>query len=125
MEIKWYYILIIYIVNISLIIYLLKLFEKSTKFMYKKYEIIKDDKKCLDHLRTIHIYSNPFIYSLMISLISSLIIFSYLLFINDKYIATNTLFTFSVVTAVTYKILYCFIGRNITVDTRYLNGKII
>ena len=66
MEIKWYYILIIYIVNISLIVYLLKLFEKSTKFMYKKYEIIKDDKKCLDHLRTIHIYSNPFIYSLMI-----------------------------------------------------------
>ena len=47
------------------------------------------------------------------------------IFINDKYIATNTLFTFSVVTAVTYKILYCFIGRNITVDTRYLNGKII
>ena len=110
---------------ISLIVYLLKLFEKGTKFMYKKYVSIKDEKKCLDHLKTIHIYSNPFIYSLMISLISILIIFSYLIVMKDKNIIPNILLIFAVITAVTYKILYCFIGRNITVDTRYLNDKII
>lgn len=125
MEIKWYHILIIYIMLISLIVYLLKLFEKGTKFMYKKYVSIKDEKKCLDHLKTIHIYSNPFIYSLMISLISILIIFSYLIVMKDKNIIPNILLIFAVITAVTYKILYCFIGRNITVDTRYLNDKII
>ena len=125
MEIKWYHILIIYIILISLIVYLLKLFEKGTKFMYKKYVSIKDEKKCLDHLKTIHIYSNPFIYSLMISLISILIIFSYLIVMKDKNIIPNILLIFAVITAVTYKILYCFIGRNITVDTRYLNDKII
>ena len=125
MEIKWYHILVIYIILISLIVYILKLFEKATKFMYKKYESIKDEKKCLDHLRTIHIYSNPFIYSLMISSISTLIIFSYFIFMKDKYIIPNILLILAVVTAVTYKILYCFIGRNITVDTRYLNDKII
>tara|TARA_Y100000992_G_scaffold283799_1_gene233398 strand:- start:562 stop:939 length:378 start_codon:yes stop_codon:yes gene_type:complete len=125
MEIKWYHIFIIYITLISLIVYLLKLFEKATKFMYKKYVSIKDEKKCLDHLRIIHIYSNPFIYSLMISLISILIIFSYLIVMKDKNIIPNILLIFAVITAVTYKILYCFIGRNITVDTRYLNDKII
>tara|TARA_Y100000991_G_C21961167_1_gene344568 strand:+ start:196 stop:903 length:708 start_codon:yes stop_codon:yes gene_type:complete len=36
MEIKWYHILILYIILISLTVYLLKLFEKATKFTYKK-----------------------------------------------------------------------------------------
>ena len=121
---KFLYILA-YVIFISIAIFtFFGLLNKSTLFINKKYKPIENNKQCVDHLRTIHVYSNPFIYALMISECSAFIIFTYLLFKKVNYIFSNIAFIIFAVFSVSYIILYCFIDRNITVDRRYVNNKI-